>query len=309
MFLPFEPDRRWELARQAGATHAIVKLAPDLTGRKSPADSIDVLAEAKRRFHDAGFVLEALEGDEFDMSRIKLGLDGRDEDIERYCRMLRNMSEVGIPLICYNFMAGIGWSRTKFNIPERGGALTSEFDLSQSDSVSEIISQEQVWENYRYFITRVLPTAESVGVKMGLHPDDPPIPSLSGYGRFLCSADGFRRAMALSDSPSHGITFCQANFYAMNEDVPALIREWRNRIFFVHFRDIRRTRNGFVETFHDNGEHDMAELIRVYREIGFEGLIRTDHAPAMAGEEGGGYDILGHLFALGYLKGILDSTK
>jgi len=309
MFLPFEPDRRWELARQAGVTHAIVKLAPELTGLESPADNIDVLAEAKRRFNEAGFELEALEGDELDMSRIKLGLDGRDEDIERYCQMLRNMAEIGIPLICYNFMAGIGWHRTKFNIPERGGALTSEFDLSQSDTVPEIISPEQVWENYRYFITRVLPVAESAGVKMGLHPDDPPIPSLEGYGRFLGSANGFRRAMSLSESPSHGITFCQANFYAMNEDVPALIREWKKRIFFVHFRDIRRTQNGFIETFHDNGEHDMAELIRVYREIGFDGLIRTDHAPAMAGEKGGGYDILGHIFALGYLKGILDSTK
>ncbi|MGN1275210.1 MAG: mannonate dehydratase [Thermoguttaceae bacterium] len=309
MFLPFNPDQRWTLARQVGVTHAIVKLAPELTGWKSPADSIDVLVEAKRRFNEAGFILEALEGDELDMSRIKLGQDGRDEDIERYCQMLRNMGELGIPLLCYNFMAGIGWHRTKFNIPERGGALTSEFDLTQSDTVPEIISAEQVWENYKYFITRVLPVAEQAGVRMGLHPDDPPIPSLEGYGRFLCSADGYRRAMALSNSPSHGITFCQANFYAMGEDVPALIREWRDRIFFVHFRDIRRTANGFVEAFHDNGDHDMAALMRVYREIGFDGLIRTDHAPAMAGEKGGGYDMLGHIFAIGYLKGILDSIK
>ena len=84
MFLPFNPDQRWTLARQVGVTHAIVKLAPELTGWKSPADSIDVLAEAKRRFNEAGFILEALEGDELDMSRIKLGQDGRDEDIERY---------------------------------------------------------------------------------------------------------------------------------------------------------------------------------------------------------------------------------
>ena len=160
MFLPFNPDQRWTLARQVGVTHAIVKLAPELTGWKSPADSIDVLAEAKRRFNEAGFILEALEGDELDMSRIKLGQDGRDEDIERYCQMLRNMGELGIPLLCYNFMAGIGWHRTKFNIPERGGALTSEFDLTQSDTVPEIISAEQVWENYKYFITRVLPVAE-----------------------------------------------------------------------------------------------------------------------------------------------------
>lgn len=308
MFLPFKPDRTWELARQIGVTHAIVKLAPERTGLEPPY-KMDVLAEAKRRFNEAGFILEALEGDEFDMNRIKMGLDGRDEDLAHYEQMLRNMGELGIPLLCYNFMAGIGWHRTLFDILERGGAKTSGFDMREMKTDREIISAEQVWENYKYFLERVLPTAEASGVKMGLHPDDPPIPSLGGYGRFLCTADGYRRAMALSDSPSHGITFCQANFYAMNEDVPALIREWRDRIFFVHFRDIRHTETGFVESFHDNGEHDMAELIRLYREIGFHGLIRTDHAPAMSGEKGGGYDMLGHIFAIGYLKGLLDATE
>src|SRR5688500_10498870 len=129
MFLPFEPDRRWRLARQCGATHAVVKLAPELTGCNPPWD-IDVLAEARRRFREAGFVLEGLEGDQMDMGRIKLGLDGRDEDIERYRRMLLNMGELGIPLLCYNFMAGVGWFRTRNDVPERGGAVTCAFDAA-----------------------------------------------------------------------------------------------------------------------------------------------------------------------------------
>ncbi|MDO4575992.1 MAG: mannonate dehydratase [Planctomycetia bacterium] len=308
MFLPFHPDRRWEVARQIGVTHAIVKLAPELTGFEPPYN-IDVLVEAQRRFQDAGFVLEALEGDPMDMSRIKLGLPGRDEDIARYQTMLANMGELGIPLLCYNFMAGIGWYRTRTDVLERGGAITSSFDEDQvPHDVPVKITPEQVWENYRYFISRVLPVAEKAGVKMGLHPDDPPIPMLNGYGRFLTSADAYRKVLALSDSPSHGITFCQANFFAMGEDVPALIREWGKRIFFVHFRDIRGQAGHFVEAFHDNGSHDMAELLRVYREIGFDGPIRTDHAPSLAGEgEGSGYEMMGHIFAIGYLKGILDA--
>ena len=310
MFLPFQPDIRWKLARQAGATHAIVKLAPDLTNGYNPPWDIAVLREAKRRFNEAGFELWALEGDQFDMTRIKLGLPGRDDDIELYQKMLANMGETGILFLCYNFMAGIGWYRNQTNLEERGGAITCGFDMNEVEPAEEKISSEQVFENYRYFIERVLPAAEAAGVRMGLHPDDPPIPSLGGYGRFLYNADGYRRAMALSDSPSHGITFCQANFFAMGEDVPALVREWKDRIGFVHFRDVRGDQTHFVETFHDDGPHDMAALIRVYQEIGFDGVVRTDHAPSMEGEGAAtGYQMLGHLFALGYLKGLLDAAK
>jgi len=310
VYLPFEPDRRWKLARQAGVECAVVKLAPDLTGR-APPSRIDVLAEAKRRFNDAGFELFGLEGDPFDMSRIKLGLDGRDKDIATYQTMLCNMGELGIPFLCYNFMVGVGWFRNR-TVKERGGALACAFVLDQfqkNEDQNSIINSEAVWENYRYFIERVMPVAEQSGVQMGLHPDDPPLPSLKGYGRIFYSADGIRRALTLSSSPSHGLTFCQANFFAMGEDAPALIREWKNRIGFIHFRDIRGNAENFVETFHDNGPHDMAEMIRLYREIGFDGAIRTDHAPSMEGEgEATGYEMLGHLFALGYLKGLLDAT-
>ena len=311
MFLPFEPDRRWTLARQAGVECAVVKLAPELTGLDPPSN-IDVLAEAKRRFNEAGFDLFGLEGDPFDMNRIKLGLDGRNEDIESYKTMLRNMGKLDIPFLCYNFMVGVGWYRNR-TITERGGALSSAFELDdalRNEDKRRVIDNETVWDNYCYFIERILPVAEESGVRLGLHPDDPPIPSLKGYGRIFYRADGVRRALALSDSPSHGLTFCQATYRAMGENIPKLIREWKDRIGFVHFRDIKGTATSFVETFHDSGPHDMAELVRIYREIGFDGPVRTDHAPSMDGEgEATGYEILGHLFALGYLKGLMDATS
>lgn len=314
MFLPFEPDLRWRLASQAGVTDAVVKLAPELTDLEPPWE-IATLAEAKKRFQNAGLTLAGLEGDQFDMSRIKLGLEGREEDVERYRRMIRNMGELEIPLLCYNFMAGIGWYRSRTNLPERGGATTSGFDVADLPAdwadAPEKISSEKVWENYVWFLERVLPTAEKAGVRLGLHPDDPPISSLAGYGRTFYNAERFDRALGLADSPSHGVTFCQANFYAAGEDVPALIRRWNKRIFFVHFRDVRGSASAFCETFHDNGAHDMAAAVRAYREIGFDGPIRTDHAPTMAGEEASaatGYEALGHLFALGYLKGLWEAA-
>jgi len=311
MMLPVKPDLQWQLAAQLGVKYAVTKAAPELSGLKDPSD-FDALKVVRDRFAEAGFELYALEGDEFDMSRIKLGLPGRDEDLEKYRRMLRNMGKLGLKLLCYNFMAGVGWFRSRADLPERGGALTSGFDLAEIDNdVPLKITEEQLWENYAYFLRNVLPAAEEAGVKIGLHPDDPPVSPLLGYSRILTSAAAFRRAMALSSSPSHGITFCQASFRAMGENVFELIPEFGERIFFLHFRDITGTRTKFRETFHDNGPTDMAELLKTAKEYAPDCLLRPDHTPRMAGETGGstGYTILGNLFATGYIRGILDALK
>lgn len=313
-FLPAKPDLSWQLARQLGVTHAICKCAPELTGLPAPDDR-DALRMIRDRFVAAGFTLHGLEGDEFDMQRIKLGLPGRDEDIARYQQMLRNMGALGIPLLCYNFMATIGWYRTDPHVPARGGAVTNRFRLAAVDPepvAPELrVSEERLWENYAYFLERVLPVAEEAGVRMGLHPDDPPLSPLRGVGRIFTSADAFARAMALSDSPSHGITFCQANFVAMGEDPFAAARRLADRIVFVHFRDIEGTREDFTETFHDNGPTDMPAMLKLYADLGFRGAIRVDHVPSMAGEEDlpHGYAQLGRLFAIGYMKGILDANR
>ena len=156
-----------------------------------------------------------------------------------------------------------------------------------------------------------MPVADEAGVKMGLHPDDPPVSPLRGVERILTSADAFARAMSLNDSPSHGITFCQANFRAMGEDIAATARRFVDRIVFVHFRDIEGTRDDFTETFHDDGPTDMPAMLKLYHEINFRGPIRVDHVPSLAGEEDQpqGYAVLGRLFAVGYMKGILHAHK
>ena len=313
-FLPVGPDRSWQLARQVGVNHAICKCAPELTGLPAP-DDLGTLRTFRDRFSEAGLKLIGLEGDQFDMQRIKLGLPGRDEDIVRYQRMLRNMGELGIGLLCYNFMATIGWYRTDPQVLARGGAVSNRFRLSKMDTTPVApglrVSEEKLWENYEYFITRVLPVAEQAGVKMGLHPDDPPLSPLRGVGRIFTSADAFVRALALSDSHAHGITYCQANFRAMGEDIAETARRFADRIVFVHFRDIEGTREDFTETFHDNGPTDMAAQLKLYADLGFRGPIRVDHVPSMAGEEDlpHGYAQLGRLFAVGYMKGILDAHR
>ena len=311
LMLPVNSDIQWTLAKQLGVKKIITKAAPELSGLADPSD-FNALKTVRDRFADAGLELYALEGDEFDMSRIKLGLPGRDEDIEKYCKMLSNMGRLGLKLLCYNFMAGVGWFRSRNDLLERGGALTSGFDLRDiNNDVPLEVTEEAMWENYRYFLNAVLPAAEEAGVKMGLHPDDPPIPALLGYSRILISADAYRKAMSLSDSPSHGITFCQATFRAMGENVFDLLEEFGEKVFFLHFRDVEGERTCFRETFHDNGPTDMTKLLEWAQKYAPDCLIRPDHTPTMAGEnnEKFGYTMQGNLFAVGYIKGILDTLK
>lgn len=315
-FLPPKPHVLWQLVRQTGVTHAIVKCAPELTGLKAPWD-LDSLASIQRSFREAGLTLHGLEGDQFDMIRIKLGLPGRDEDIARYQQMLRNMGTLGIGLLCYNFMAGIGWHRTRTDVRARGGALVSQFvltDLPPGLTQHGRITAERMWENYVYFLRAVLPVASQAGVKMGAHPDDPPLPELRGIGRILSSEEGFDRVLALSDNPSHGLTFCQANWKLMlgsDAELARAIGKYvsMERVWFVHLRDVRGTPNCFEETFHDDGPTDMAAMLRAYHEAGFRGPVRCDHVPTLAGEDNHtpGYGTLGRLFANGYLLGLMDA--
>lgn len=313
-FLPPKRDRSWDYALQAGVTHAIARCHPRDTGLNPPWDR-DALRTVQQNFAAAGLKLIGLEGDEFDMRRIKLGLDGRDEDLELYRRMLVNMGELGVGLLCYNFMATIGWCRTDTRVPARGGAITNRFQLGALDSApvppADRVTEEKLWENYAYFLRAVLPAAEKAGVKLGLHPDDPPLSPLRGVGRIFTTPEAFARAMALSESPSHRITFCQANFKLMGGDLAATARRFADRIAFVHFRDVAGTEQDFSETFHDNGPTDMPAMLRLYAELGFRGPIRVDHVPSLAGEEDlpHGYAYLGRLFALGYMKGILDTAR
>ena len=313
-FLPPRRDRSWDLARQGGVTHAIARCHPRDTGLEPPWN-LDSLRTVQRQFAEAGLTLIGLEGDEFDMRRIKLGLAGRDGDLELYRRMLANMGELGIGLLCYNFMATIGWCRTDTRVPARGGAITNRFQLSALDPnpvpLEDCVSEVKLWDNYTYFLRAILPAAEKAGVRLALHPDDPPLSPLRGVGRIFTSADAFTRAMSLSDSPSHRITFCQANFKLMGGDLAATARRFADRIAFVHFRDVAGTVDDFSETFHDNGPTDMPAMLRLYAELDFRGPIRVDHVPSLAGEEDlpHGYAYLGRLFALGYMKGILDSSS
>jgi mannonate dehydratase len=267
----------------------------------------------QQSFADAGLNLVVIESTP-PMHKVRLGLPGRDEELAQISQMLTNMGAVGIPVWCYNFMGGFGWLRTSTTIQSRGGALVSGYDhtLLAHAPLTEYgeINEERLWENYAYFLACILPVALQAGVKLALHPDDPPISPIRGIARIFRSSEAFIRALSFADSPVHGLTFCQGSFATMGVDIPNTIRRFAEKIFFVHFRDVIGTPARFVETFHDHGPTDMLAAMRAYREIGYTGVIRPDHVPTLAGDANDtpGYTIRGRLFATGYMRGLLEAV-
>lgn len=301
-------DLTWDIGIQCGVKHGVIRLPED--------DAFDVTdkshwQEVYKRFTDFGItpvIIEPMPNALHD--HIKAGDSKRDECIDKAMKMFPIMESLGINTICFNFMAHIGWLRTRSDFPERGGAHVTAFDMKDFRDTGAHITENELWNNYEYFIKAVIPEAEKHGIKLALHPDDPPVPNLGGVSRIMISRDAIRRAIyEVCPSESLGITMCQANYFIMGEDLKDVIREFRDKIMFVHFRNTKGVPTSFRETFHDNGDIDMADIMRFYIENGIDVPVRVDHVPTMAGEVSTlpGYDALGRMFAIGYLKGILDS--
>lgn len=245
-------------------------------------------------------------------------LPGWEEQTEDFKTLIRLMAEQEMKVLCYNWMPDEDWQRTNSEVRERGGSRVTEFDLAHvGRNVTDADGKppqptpaRQLWENLERFLHAVLPVAEDAGITLALHPDDPPLPSLLGQERIIHSNTALRRVVELATSPSNGICYCVGSLHPAGEDVIAGIRDLSEHIVFVHARNVRGTAEHFVETWHDNGEIDMPAVIRTLREIGYGGTLRPDHAPGMAGEpnEAPGYEMLGRLFAAGYLRGLIQAT-
>ncbi|MSU41088.1 MAG: mannonate dehydratase [Pedosphaera sp.] len=293
----------------------------DITVRY-PGSRLEDLQCLKNQIESHGLRLAIVEG-YLPIERLKLGRDVDGSELAAMKALLRHMGQLGIPLLCYNFMAGTDWVRTRLDAPERGGARVTEFDLAAAERAvslsatastisSDRISADELWANLERLLRELLPVAEECGVFLAMHPDDPPLPEFQGKARIMNSVENFERLVQLVPSAHNGICFCQGTFAAMGVDIPATIRRLGPHIRYVHFRDVRATGPGhFVETFHDNGPTDMVAAMAAYREIGFTGPMRPDHVPQLIGEENGepGYTMLGRLFAYGYMRGLMQAAE
>ena len=316
-FRGLSEDYKVELAKQMGIKGVVAPSSTWVANMKgSDTWSLPVMKAVKAAYADAGLEWKVLEGTP-GMDKTKLGLDGRDEEIDHFIQLIKNMPEVGLDVICYNWMPVFNWYRTNRKKESRGGALVTSFKYNdiQDEPFEEYqdFTPEDSWKNLEYFLKAVVPEAEKYGVKLALHPDDPPVPVLRGLPRIMISVDAFKKMVELVPSPNNGITFCQGTFATMGEDIPSAIEYFgsREKIHFVHFRDIKGTKWDFEEAFHDDGITDMHLAMQKYYEIGFNGPIRPDHVPTMARDsnEFPGYSPLGTLFAIGYIKGLMESIE
>lgn len=308
-YLRYPKDSTWDIARQSGVSHGVIRL-PETC--EFDIDNRSHWKTIYKDYCDYGLkpvIIEPMPNELHD--HIKAGDDKRDESIEKVIKMFPIMDEMDIRCICFNFMAHIGWYRTKNDITERGGAKVTGFDINEFEPTERKITKDELWKNYEYFIKAVIPYAEKHNINLALHPDDPPR-DLGKVERIMTNAENIDYAInGIIKSKNLGLTMCQATFHIMGEDLYEVIPKFKDKIMFVHFRNTRGNIDSYQETFHDNGEINMADIIKLCKKCGIDVPIRVDHVPTMLGEDikNQGYDAIGRYFAIGYLKGILDATK
>ena len=241
----------------------------------------------------------------------------RDRSIDDICQMIRNCARAGIPQVKYNFtLIGIPRSGTA---PGRGRSSYSEFVFERAKqdpplTIAGKVDADTYWERITYFLERVVPVAEEYKVKMGCHPQDPGVPKGTGWrgvDAVLGSPDGLKKFVSIKESPYHGLNFCQGTVSEQlekpGEQIFDVIRYFgsRKKIFSVHFRNIEGGFLNFRETFIDNGSVDMLKAMRVYKEVGYDGMMMPDHVPRVEGVDSN----QGFAFAFGYIKALIAAVS
>ena len=320
--------------RQIPAVRGIVGALFDIpVGQPWPLDRIEALREEVERHGMSLAVIESIPVHE----DIKLGRATRDSLIDKYCESVRNMGRAGVPVLCYNFMPVFDWTRTDLARPLDDGstalayddAALAKIDLSRgladlpswatAYTATELgklldayrsVNENRLWENFAYFLERVVPVAASSGVRMALHPDDPPW-SIFGLPRIITDGAALERVTDIVDDPANGITFCAGSLAANPaNDLQAIVRRIgaKGRINFAHCRNIKRTgTRSFQETAHpsDRGDIDMRAVLSALHDTGFAGPIRSDHGRMIWGETGQpGYGLYDRALGAMYLHGL-----
>jgi mannonate dehydratase len=238
----------------------------------------------------------------------------RDREIDQICQMIRNAARAGIPALKYN-MSILGVVRTE-PVRGRGGSLSRAFaydKAKQEPPLTEAgpVNADAYWERITYFLKRVIPVAEEHKVRLACHPHDPGMPRGKGYRgveTVLGSVDGLKRFIEITPSRYHGLNFCQGTVSEMlhkpGEEIYDVIRYFggRGKIFNVHFRNIRGGFLNFHETFIDDGDVDMLKAMRVYKEIGYDGMMMPDHVPKIDGDA---KSLRAFAFTFGYIKALI----
>jgi mannonate dehydratase len=324
--------------RQIPGMHGIVSAIYDVpVGEVWPIDTIEAL---KTKIESHGLAFEVIESVPVHED-IKLGKAKRDRLIANYQQTIRNLGRCGLKVVCYNFMPVFDWTRTSLNTVMPDGATTLAFstkevekiDLSKGMSLPgwdssykpeelrlllaeySCIDEEKLRDHLTYFLKAVVPVAEQSGIKMAIHPDDPPR-AIFGLPRIVKNCNDLARLVRIIDSPANGLTLCSGSLGAAPENnVEALVRLFgsMNRIHFAHLRNIKVNAAGdFEETAHksDCGSLDMAAIVKAFHDVGFDGYVRPDHGRMIWGETGKpGYGLYDRALGAVYLNGLWEAVE
>jgi mannonate dehydratase len=286
--------------------------------------SLDNMLRLRQKVEGAGLRIWNLGNtDLHNMEAVTLNLPGRDEKIEEYKEYLRTLGKVGgIHYTTYAHMGNGIWSTEAEET--RGGARTRAFDLAKAKTGywgrkrfeaplthGRRYSEAEIWDNYARFIKAVAPVAETEGIRIGIHPDDPPVPELGGVPRCIFSSfDGYRRALEIANSPNVGICLCVGCWLEggklMGKDIIETIQYFgkRGKIFKVHFRNVSAPLPHFVETFVDDGYMDMYQVMKALRQVNFDGAMIADHIPRLvAGPKAG------LAYSIGYMRALQERAE
>ena len=240
---------------------------------------------------------------------IHLALPDRNKDIDEFCRFVENLGRTGIFATTFTWEPDQVWSTG--TTETRGGALTRFVD--QSDLVKthythgRQYTREELWDNFRYFMKRIMPVAESCGVRLALHPNDPPVEEIAGIPCLIRSFDDYRKAFEIAQSDHLGMEFCTGcwleggrAFGDIFEAIEYFTR--KNRIYIVHFRNVSSPLPSFTETFLDDGYMDMYKIMKAFHDHGYAGSMTYDHSPRFVDSVGSDARTA---FAIGYMKALL----
>ncbi|MFO7321935.1 MAG: mannonate dehydratase [Chloroflexota bacterium] len=333
----------FRFARQAGATHIVAHLVDYLNTARLPATTVDgwgrvntddtvwsleALRDLKARVNEAGLELEAIEN--FDPGHwYDVLLDGprKQEQLEFLKQIIRNMGEVGIPVMGYNFsIAGVwGWVNGEFarggaesvgflgNVPEtpipNGMVWNMIYDPDAPPGDIGTVTQEQLWQRLSDFLDALLPVAEEAGVKLALHPDDPPMPALRGTARLVYQPRYYQQLLDMKPSPANALEFCIGSLAEMTEgDIYEVVDHYSKQkaIGYVHFRNVRGKVPNYYEVFVDEGDVDMIRVMRILKRNGYDGVLIPDHTPQMTCDAPWH---AGMAYALGYMRAIMQMLE
>jgi mannonate dehydratase len=302
--------------KQIGAQYVSVGSSPDLR-------TAEGFLQIKKRYADAGITVWNIGNTSVhNMSEVTLNLPGRDQKIEEYKQYLRNLGKAGIYYTTYAHMGNGIWTSGRGDVR---GTSAREFDMASKDKVGNWdgkqfheplshgreFTKDEIWANYTYFIKQVAPVAEEVGVRIGIHPDDPPVPVLAGVPRCIFgNFEGYKRAMEIANSPNVGICLCCGTWLEggkklTGKDPEEMIRYFgAGKIWKIHFRNVSAPLPHFVETFMDNGYYDMYKIMKALRDVNFDGIVILDHSPTMVG---GNYAQTAYGFA--YMRALLNRAN